>query len=133
MKHEEWRKNKPQWVKNAEESLVEYYGEPVRPVSQYCDAFRQWEKALRVLAETKGDSEYEQHRINQWGDVIKAIDTLKIPIYKSSYLGRRIYGGETHREEECPIHKGEWSGLSFKEEPCGCHLTGWIYQGVDGE
>lgn len=125
---------KPTWVKVYEKELEEYYEEPVRPVSQYCDAFYVWREQISELYKNSSDdSEFEKHRLNQWGDILKALNTLQIPITKSSYLGRRIYGGERHRTKMCPVHKGVWSGLPFKKEPCGCDLTGWIYEGKDGE
>lgn len=36
--------------KRYEDELAKHYGEPVRPVSQYCEAFRQWAAAWTIKA-----------------------------------------------------------------------------------
>jgi hypothetical protein len=127
---ERWRKPKPAWVRNMEDALGEYYGEPVRPVSQYCDAFEMWAKCLLIRAGDAGTQ-----RDASLDGALAAIASLTLPIRKSSYLARRIYGGERHRIAPCPEHKGEWMGLELPDNRCphGCHLTGWIYAGKDGD
>lgn len=114
-------------VAEMERLLAEHYREPVRPVSQYCDAFYAWRDALRdrqvrtTLGQCCPDFSLES--------ALDSLNNLIIPISKSSMLDRLIYGGEKLRTKQCPIHKGTWSGLEFVgDEACphGCQLTGWI-------
>jgi hypothetical protein len=100
--------------------LARHYGEPVRPVSVYCDAFRAWGKALQ-------DREEEgTQRDRGLDDARAAMRVLMngIAIGKSSMLGRLIYDGEKLRTEKCPVHKGVWSGIGHCEY--GCDHTGWL-------
>lgn len=111
-----------------ERELTLYYGEPVRPVSQYCDAFRDWFKALKdkFEREDSGDEYLPDFRDEALREVIEAARGLELPIYKSSMLYRRIYMGERLRTEMCPTHKGRWVGLPSLGNECECDLTGWL-------
>ena len=95
--------------------LRRHYGEPVMPVSQYCQAFKTW---LEVGA-------------NQWGRVLDEdkISGLMTAILKSNLLARLIYGGEKLRTQACPLHSGTWVGIG--ECPHGCDKTGWIPEPED--
>ena len=46
-------------------------------------------------------------------------------IYKSNYLARRLFVGETHRTVPCPNpqHAEHWHGLPGE---CACDGTGWL-------
>lgn len=118
-------------VREYEEALTQHYGEPVRPVSQYCNAFRAWGEAItEKVKELEGDtSEYAQHERERWQKVVDALAALQIPILKSNLLYRLIYLGEELRTEKCPEHRGRWSGY-YWERPCECNsgldVTGWL-------
>lgn len=99
--------------------LREHFGENVMPASRYCDAFTDWRDALIASGAMP--------------EVVEAFASLCIPIYKSNYLARRIYGGDPHRTEPCPVHKGRWSGCEWHDNPediCECeawgNTTGWL-------
>lgn len=101
------------------EKLAAHYGQPVMPVSDYCDALQTWfDIRARGLS---ADAGYEQLR-------------MLTDLRKSALLGRLIYGGEKLREVKCPQHDGRWSGLEFGPHgnspgnvcPHGCGLTGWL-------
>lgn len=82
-----------------------------RSVDDYCAILFQWAE----MAVAKGILRQE------------TVNEVKFAVLKSSYLGRRLYGGEEHRTEPCPVHKGRWSGLPLgSDPPCGCDLTGWL-------
>jgi hypothetical protein len=104
--------------------LAEHYGEPVRRVSDYCNAFMDW---ARVLAERGKEDDYEAAH---YGEIANKLASVQLPIVKSNYLARRIYVGETHRTEKCPTHKGHWSGCYPEPCPDGCtsgmDVTGWL-------
>lgn len=112
------------------EKLKQHYKEPVMPVSEYCKAFYDWVAALHV-AYKEWDETPEEDR--SWRsppplyEIREHLDmAMHLGVGKSSYLARRIYGGEKHRTRKCPVHKGHWSGLPFKTPLCGCDLTGWL-------
>lgn len=117
------------------EQLRQHFKEPVMPVSEYCKAFDDW-----IAACQEAHKEYEEegtsaHPANVgrgsppplW-DIREHLGKLRfLDIGKSSYLYRRIYGGEKHRTRKCPVHKGHWCGLPLGGSPlCGCDLTGWL-------
>ena len=106
--------------------LTEHYGEPVRPVSEYCEAFRAWRDALGD--KVRRSEEGKDRRDISLENAYDALNTLLIPIAKSSMLGRMMYGEEQARTEMCPEHKGQWAGLEFGGNICphGCQLTGWL-------
>lgn len=106
--------------------------EPMLPVSDYCTAmFIDWPRSLRERLAEPDCSEYER---TQWEPVVAAFDAIyPLPILKSNYLARRIYGGEPHRIEKCPVHKGHWSGCyppDTEDGSCECvsgmNTTGWL-------
>ena len=62
---------------------------------------------------------------------------LGLSIHKSCLLHRLVYLGEPLRTERCPVHGGEWSGLSPVPCPHGCDATcgcrtGWLSVKGDG-
>lgn len=110
--------------------LAEHFGEPVMPVSTYCNKLRQWGHAIHD-AVARGDEGWGLKEISQ------AIGTVFLAIEKSALLNRLIYEGEDIRTEKCPVHKGKWSGCAFKLEECaneqypqgcmsGSNVTGWL-------
>lgn len=108
-----------------EQQLAQHYGEPVRPVSAYCEAFEQWFDIIRTtaLARAKDDP------LRTLGEALNGVAfTLPLAIRKSSLLWRLIYGGEPLRTERCPTHWGVWSGLPSFGNDCECDLTGWLPQ-----
>lgn len=116
--------------------LSEHYREPVRPVSEYCNAFDAW---AMVLEENHGNHEKEGHRAFSFVD---HIDDIRLAIRKSCLLDRLIYGGEKLRTRMCPDHRGRWSGIDagpqYGKHPhghCerGCYLTGWLPEPEDVE
>lgn len=121
----------PDQPKMMKEKLKQFYGEPVMPVSEYCKAFDDWIAACQE-AHKEYEDEIEGTGVGRgsppplW-EVREYIWKLRaLDIGKSSYLARRIYGGERHRTRKCPVHKGHWSGLPFDPPLCGCDLTGWL-------
>jgi len=105
LKDEEYRKQ-------ILEELREHYGEPVKPVSQYCSALETWAKI-----KMKDDPNY-------------IFGPIYTDIHKSCLLDRLIYQNGKLRTVECPKHKGHWSGMWFNSPcecvaPCGC-ITGWL-------
>lgn len=109
--------------------LAQHYGEPVRPVSEYCAAFNTWTHALQERAERRKGTEEE--RDDRW---VEGLQTVLRQISKSSFLDRLIYQGEKKRTRMCPVHKGTWSGL--QGDPwriClhGCDNTGWLPEDDD--
>jgi hypothetical protein len=102
--------------------LAEHYGEPVKPVGEYCKAISAWMKCI------------VENNAKEYAGVLHRIE---IDIRKSALLCRLIYCGEKLRTEPCPIHKGhlnmaEWIG--FPSEPQCEHLcggTGWLPQPGD--
>lgn len=106
--------------------LEEIEGEPVRAVSEYCNAFRAWRDAIAQRVEREPEDSENQ----RWTDYLEALDELHLPIVKSNLLARLIYGGEELRTEPCPEHKGHWSGCVWEDLPCGCvvgaNVTGWL-------
>lgn len=84
---------------------------PKMTADEYCAILRQWAEFPYVKA-LLGD----------------AAERVRLAMYKSNYLARRLYGGEDHRTIPCPQHKGHWSGLPALGRDCahGCGLTGWL-------
>lgn len=91
-------------------TLSKHYKEPVRPVSEYCNAFREWHKACKQRLDEPFTGDWER---NNWEEIVKALDRVYIPIVKSNYLWRLIYGDQQVRTEKCPKHKGRWSGYAL--------------------
>jgi hypothetical protein len=118
-------------VKEMLLKLEDHFGEPVRPVSDYCKAFETWFGVVTKKAMQAGDRQ-----------TITSMNSVRISIKKSNLLARLIYGGEKLRTKECPIHKGKWNGQAMLMG-CehNCDGTGWLREpedenapgGVDGK
>lgn len=99
----------------------------MRDPRDFCEALEQWAEAF-VNPQEHDDSDTRVRRQEfqvHWGEVHKAIR-------KSCLLERLLYGGEKLRTRPCPIHKGQWSGITDPPcEHCGvgptCRCnTGWL-------
>lgn len=115
-----------QEVSEYTDTLARHYGEPVMPVSDYCAKLFEYIEALEN-ATLKGSS-------GPFGSLDDA-ETVKFGLIllkgwaqKSNCLARLLYGNEKLRKNECPIHKGKWSGCGSTD--CGCddgpNITGWL-------
>lgn len=102
--------------------LSEFFRERIAPVDRYCEAFRQWHRALIARGGYKDPT-------------VMAIEVVLGGLSKSSMLDRLIYGGEKLRTEKCPDpkHAGVWQGLDDMSHIClhGCGNTGWLPQPDD--
>lgn len=113
-------------VERMLEALRLHYRENVMPVSAYCGAFEDWRQAM---AEN-----------GVMPEVVEALGSLQLAIHKSNYLHRRLYQGDPHRTDKCPVHQGRWSGCPFpgsEDYECECvqqgNTTGWLpAKGDDG-
>lgn len=125
-------------VESRTQGLELHYKCVVRPVTEYCEAFYDWLKALEV-AHKEWDEKPEESK--QWHsppplyNSKEHIGFVLMAIGKSDYLRRRIYAKEPHRTEKCPVHQGKWSGIRWPTEPpmegCLCqdpdgNVSGWI-------
>jgi hypothetical protein len=109
------------------EQLSQYYGEPVKPISQYCEAFRTWRKAIQAAYEREPEGPWKC----QYGDMARDIHETSLHVAKSNLLARLLYEGEELRTEPCPVHKGRWSGCAWGDDACphcmsGSNITGWL-------
>lgn len=92
-----------------------------------------WASACMTALPT--DDEYKTEWRKKFGE---SWQFIRLAISKSCLLDRLIYGGETLRTEQCPEHKGRWSGCKFSGEiTCGCGhgicVTGWLKNKNDQE
>lgn len=119
------------WTPEEAEALMldlgQYFGEPVRRVRQYCEAFRTWQRAIEVAAETETDPHTKQSLQAMADDIHRT----SLHVSKSNLLARLIYSGEALRTQPCPIHKGHWSGCAMGAGACphcmsGFNITGWV-------
>lgn len=102
--------------------LTKHYGQQVRPVGEYCAAFRTWFKVIQKKDEEALDAgETNLHHRKAY---VESLGRLYVDITKSNLLARLIYAGEELRTEKCPIHKGSYAGGGS----CvyGCDNTGWL-------
>ncbi len=115
-----------QEAKEMMEKLKLHFGEPVMPVSNYCDALRTWARCI-VEANKRGP-EYPNQAIQ--GSAYHGVLWMIIQdAEKSGLLARLIYGGEKKRERVCPEHGGHmntfiWVGGA--ECAHGCQGSGWL-------
>lgn len=109
----------PSWPENRR--LPEFNMNEVR------DIIFQWLNQIREkVAQTPEDAPAWE-RDQRLERIAAVAEDLKLVADKSSYLGRR-FSGEIHRTQECPKHKGIWTGLEGLGNECefGCELTGWL-------
>lgn len=97
--------------------LEEHYKQPVMPLSNFCDAIKTWFRCIETVNKRmdgfRQGYSYYQH-----------LYKIERDIKKSNLLYRLLYKKEPLRIEECPEHKGKYSGI----EKCsrGCEGTGWL-------
>lgn len=125
------------------ERLTKHYGDPVMPVSRYCAALNLWASALRMKADRlsliQDPNEHVKDEAASAEKFADKVGDVFMQITKSNLLWRLIYAGESLRKEECPVHKGCWSGCAWNDDPknnCDCqrmqrggvgaNVTGWI-------
>jgi len=122
--------------------LSKHYGEPVRPVSRYCAAIRQWfeaivnnneDPAMRETFDFTDIARTPKTRVarpeDQHGHAYyKELGHISTDISKSYLLARLIYEDEPLRTEKCPVHKGHWEGQTQLIRGCvyGCDGSGWL-------
>lgn len=139
----------PDKVQAARKVMEQHYNEPVRPVTHYCNALRDYLKALRQLRdENPEDPQAYGNNNGPWGtreqldSVIEGLTLLDHMAYKSNLLWRLIYADMPLRTEKCPRHHGTWSGCHYSDTPletaiegmgegyCECQVgydvTGWL-------
>lgn len=93
----------------------------LQQIESYCDVLWQW-LDLVVDRVTLDGASADPHL----KAVAEASTSIRVAVSKSSYLARRLYEGEQHRTEPCPVHQGRWSGLAVDRPSCGCDMTGWL-------
>ncbi len=93
------------------QKLTRHYGEPVMPVSRYCDKLRIWAHTVTGLMVSR--------------EMVKHIEGA---LHKSNLAARLLYGDVELRTEKCPVHDGHWSGVPIPDDYCphGCQHTGWL-------
>jgi hypothetical protein len=106
------------------QELTKHYGEPVMPVSRYCDKISQYIKALSQC-ETGGALSQQQLE-----ELKPHLLGFHLMTAKSNLLHRLLYLDEDLRTKKCPEHNGVWSGCDWPPCPHGCssgnNITGWI-------
>jgi len=121
----------PKWTEEEAKDLLDklslFYGEPVKPISQYCRAFRTWQGAVEAAAERESDPALK----TSFEGMVRDIRSVSVHVGKSNLLARLLYAGEELRTEPCPIHKGRWSGCVWGDGRCphcmsGDSVTGWV-------
>ena len=121
----------PQWVTDSLEELAKHFKQPVRLVSEYCDALYTWLDVVRKEHGEDAGPQFQDVR-HPWSKLLEAEGTVRLAIEKSCLLNRLIYMGQKLRSEKCPIHKGRWSGYGHchNDPPChiapGYDITGWL-------
>jgi hypothetical protein len=85
-------------------------------IDKFCEAMDLWAQVCQQ--ELPSDEEHHLRFRKEFRDHWRFI---RIAIAKSCLLDRLIYGGDTLRENRCPIHKGHWSGCDINgENACEC-------------
>lgn len=114
-------------------ALQEFFGEPVRPVRQYCSALETWMRCLEIDAGMRPSQIPQGFTPRGKGGregYVTMLGAIRRDITKSNLLARLIYGGQPLRTRPCPLHKGRWSGCHPEPCPHGCsdgtNITGWL-------
>lgn len=99
------------------QALERHYGEPVMPISRYCDALGIWADVV------------SRNATSALAKAARAFPAIHLAIRKSNLLARLLYDGQQLRSMPCPEHDGRWSGC-FDHCPHGCtdneNVTGWL-------
>ncbi len=124
-------------VKEMFSLLREYYGEPVKPLSRFCNAIDSWIHAIRTACQEKKAASEGKPWNHQGSEYYEYLSHIRIDIAKSALLSRLMFMDEKLRTKKCPEHKGElamheWIG--FPDAPQCDHLcggTGWLPEPED--
>jgi hypothetical protein len=104
------------------EQLSAYYGQPVKPVGDFCATIRKFVNTVIEASDHPDACKYD----NKADRLASAI----LDVEKSNLLYRMLYLGEEPRTKRCPVHKGRWSGCVFEDGHCECqhgaNVTGWL-------
>lgn len=99
----------------------------VRDPREFCDALDIWADVF-AMAQRSDDGETRARREEFHAHWVK----VRLAIRKSCLLERLLYGGEKLRTRPCPVHKGQWSGVTDPAcqycgvgPTCKCN-TGWL-------
>lgn len=136
---------KRQEIADKLNELVEFFGTPVMPVTQYCEAFDKWAEAIKMgngkwnnITNSIKPPEGYRTEYPHGEEFVDYLDKIGMAIMKSNLMWRLLYGGEKLRTKICPVHKGRWSGTTWDKEiecvklfpPHGClsgdNITGWL-------
>ncbi len=111
-------------------ALEQHYGEPVRPVSEYCKALETWKDCIQKLNATKPHQDEKVGTIMgyQGAEYHQHLDHIYVDIKKSNLLFRLIYVGEDFRPVRCPVHDGRIHFDTTIPCPNGCDHTGWCFE-----
>ena len=110
--------------------LEQFYGQPVLPLSNFCDAMELW---MDCIVKNNTEPALMQEGINHGQKYFEYLKFMRIDIRKSNLLGRLLYAKEPLRTRMCPIHKGHWNGQAMFFEKCNllCDGTGWLRERPD--
>lgn len=113
-------------------SLLQHDYPSIRDADGHCAILWQW---LDLVCKKVEQDRSEGRRPDpNFANIAEHARGIRTAIQKSSYLARRLYGGEEHRTAPCPEHEGEWSGipgLPGRDCPHGCQFTGWLPEGAN--
>ncbi len=130
------RSPEPDDVRNARSVMERHYGQPVRPVSHYCERLAEYAEALDDAIGRGSEGPFRE--AGEARTVRDGLRLLRTWALKSNCLWRLIYDDEPLRTERCPEHKGRWTGCDFNGPTCGCgdtrsgkgtNVTGWLAPG----
>lgn len=115
-------------VAEMTEKLQKHFGQPVLPMSRFCNAIRIWFRAVETNNTDPGLTAGKAPDALFGSDYFKHLRRIEIDISKSNLLARLLYGGEPLRTEKCPAHGGHWDGHAQVILGCtyGCEGTGWL-------
>lgn len=128
---EEREATRPKWTEEEARDLLAklslYYDEPVKPISEYCRAFRVWQEAIEDASLRETNPGLKESFEAMAGN----LRATSLYVSKSNLLSRLLYCGEELRTEPCPVHKGHWAGCVWGEHRCphcmsGDNVTGWV-------
>lgn len=103
-------------------------------VDHVCDAINQWadmmsaekHRRISIMPPTASDIEHHIKTTTQDHDkFVRAWQVIRMGIVKSCLLHRTVYGNEKPSQTKCPVHKGQWSGISFPGSHEGPMGTFW--------
>lgn len=111
-------------AQKALQALREHYRQPVLPLGRFCDALKTWFRAIEKR--NIDPALHDPHRSPQGKDYHTVLRLIERDIRKSNLLYRLIYEEQKLRTDQCPVHKGHWTGAD-----CECDGTGWLREPED--